>query len=622
MKKLIYTLTFLVLPFSAVALQQPEIVNPDDGKNIVSVVKDMQVKEMLEKTNEFNDCRKKNEFKAGASQADRNAAIKAAQDCFRTELAKGKGKEKLKELSEALNLQHYGLVQSKNIKDIQAYLSDKMYESLTGVNPKDADFKEKMKFKNRKHIDQKVFIEMYRSQLGKNALYEVSRFCFENLRTTDPTNKTKTTFAEHWAGYVPNSNYLTVGTPATAGAPAVPGNVTDDGDPQFGTKLSTPDDKSTVYKEIFTSIQSTDANASMNSDANMSAFFMECGKLIVPLCENFRTTTATSSLNTNDSQVAITGTNIGAAACLAKARIQDYRKALADTEKIAALFNEMAAKDTDLGNLALKGEPIKLFESGRNGNETIDDLTNFTSNDVLSGGYTKDELATQKAEKCAQRAELAECEGFISEGEDLDKAKHNVEMEMTLKREVEMARVKKLKELNDQSLPDYLKENGMFDLLEKDKYKTMSEKDLMDAIGSSYEAKKLATLQQINNKLGARQVAKNTTAITKSDAEKVTTQASEERSRLAQVVLFNNIITSHLSLKKKDADGNEQAVGRNINPWKKEATALGTSQVDPQLFANLKKGSDGAEGLGKDNQIAGFELLDEILGKEKPAGSN
>lgn len=610
MKKLIYTLTFLVLPFSAIALQQPEIVNPDDGKNIVSVVKDLQMKDMLEKTNEFNVCRKKNEFKAGASKAVRDDAIQKAQDCFRTELEKGKGKEKLKELSEALNLQHYGLVQSKNIKDIQAYLSDKMYESLTGVNPKDAEFKEKMKFKNRKHIDQKVFIEMYRSQLGKNALYEVSRFCFENLRTTDATNTVKTTFAEHWASYVPGSLAI--------------GNVKDDGEPQFGTTLSSPDDKATVYKEIFTSIQSADATKAM-SDANMSAFFMECGKIIVPLCDRFRnSTTTTDSLSTNDSQVEIAGTaNVGAAACLAKGRIQDYRKALADTEKIATLFNEMAAKDTDLGNLALKGEPIKLFESGKNGNETIDDLTNFTSADVLSGGYTKDELAKDKADKCAQRAELAECEGFIAEGEDLDKAKHNVEMELTLKREVEMARVKKLKEMNDQSLPDYLKENGFFDLLKDDEYKKLTEKQLMDAIGSSYEAKKLATLQQINNKLGARQVAKGASkSVIAANATAVTKQAKEERSRLAQVVLFNNIITSHLSLKKKDTDGNEQSAGRNVNAWKKEEAALGNSQVDTQLFENLSKGAKGEQGLGKDNQIAGFELLDEILGKEKPAGSN
>jgi hypothetical protein len=604
MKKLIYTLTFLVLPLSAFTQTQPEIVTPGDGKNIVSVVKDLQVRDMLEKTNEFNDCRKKNEFKADATPAARNEAIKKAQECFRTELEKDKGKEKLKALSEALNLQHYGLVQSKNIKDIQSYLSDKMYESLTGVNPKDADFKEKMKFKNRKHIDQKVFIEMYRSQLGKNALYEVSRFCFENLRLISPTNPQATTFSEHWASYVPGS--IAVGT------------VNDSGTPQFGTTLSSPDDKSTVYKEIFNSIQSADATKAM-SDANMSAFFMECGKIIVPLCEGFRTTTATQSLTTNDSQVAISGNNVGAAACLAKARIQDYRKALADTEKIATLFNEMAARDTDLGNLALKGEPIKLFQSGKDGNETIDDLTNFTSNDVLSGGYSKDELANQKAEKCSQRAELAECEGFLSEGEDLDKAKHTVEMEMTLKREVEMARVKKLKELNDQSLPDYLKENGMFDLLEKDKYKTMTEKELMDAIGSSFEAKKLATLNQINNKLGARQVSKDETkSQISSDAVKVVKEAKEERSRLAQVVLFNNIITSHLSLKKRDADGNEQTAGRNINAWKKEEAALGTAQVDAALFENLKKGSEGAQGLGKDNQIAGFELLDEILGKEKP----
>jgi hypothetical protein len=606
MKKLIYTLTFFVVPLGVFAQPAPiqEIVNPDDGKQIVSVIKDMQVLEMLEKTSEFRDCRKMNEYKSGAGQAKRDDAIKKAQVCFSTELTKNdKTKEKLKTLSEALNLQHYGLVQSKNLKDIQNYLADKMYESLTGVNPKDADFKEKMKFKNKKHIDQKTFIEMYRSQLGKNALYEVSRFCFENLRLNTPTPNV-TTFSEYWKSYGPGKLKVD--------------DVNDFGSPQFGTNLSSPDDKSTVYKEIFASIQASGAMHPDKMSAFFSAFFLECGKLIVPLCAKYQTKVAKPSLAAPASKVdlGVSSPSAGAAACLAKSRIQNYRKALADVEKVDEEFVKMASSNADFGNLALKGQPIKLFESGKNGNETIDDLTNFTSSDVLEGGYTKDELAKKKAEDCVNKPELAECEGFISEGEDLDKAKHNVEMELTLKREVEMARVKKLNDESKQSLEEYLKENGFFELLKDDRYKNLSEKDLMNAIGESYEAKKLATLEQINKKLGARQVAKGV-APTKKNAEEVTKQASEERSRLAQVVLFNNIITSHLSLKKKDADGNEQSAGRNINVWKREEAALGASRVDPGLFQNLKAGTEGETGLGKDNQIAGFELLDEILGKDK-----
>ncbi len=605
MKKLIYTFTFFVVSLGVFAQTAPvqEIVNPDDGKQIVSVVKDMQVLEMLEKTSEFKNCREMNKFDATASDKARNDAIQKAQNCFRTELEEPKSKEKLTTLSEALNLQHYGLVQSKNLKDIQNYLADKMYESLTGVNPKDADFKEKMKFKNKKHIDQKTFIEMYRSQLGKNALYEVSRFCFQDLRSKVSAASNAESFSEHWKNY--QKGNLTIK------------NVDDFGKPVFGSNLSAPDDKSAVYKEIFASIQTADSTKAMDSQT-MSDFFLECGKLIVPLCAEYQTSTAKKSLDNITSQVKLSGNaSIGAAACLAKGRIQDYRKALADVEKVDEEFVKMASSNADFGNLALKGQPIKLFESGKNGNETIDDLTNFTSSDVLEGGYTKDELAKKKAEDCAKRAELAECEGFITEGEDLDKAKHNVEMELTLKREVEMARVKKLAE-SEQSLEEYLKENGFFELLKGDQYKTMNEQQLMDAIGTSYEAKKLATLQQINNKLGARQVAKGVTPnVVQANALEVTKQATEERSRLAQVVLFNNIITSHLSLKKKDANGKEQSAGRNINVWKREEAALGASKVDPGLFQNLKAGSDGETGLGKDNQIAGFELLDEILGKEK-----
>lgn len=613
MKKLI--LTTLLVSTSLYASSVQEIMDGSEGKQVVSIVKDIEVKDMLEKTGEFNKCRQLNTFKAGDSEADKSKKIADAEKCFQDQLKNSSGNaNKLKELSETLNLQSYGLVQSKNLKDIQNYLSDKMYESMTGVNRKEADQKkliDSMKFGKKKNIDQKTFIELYKTQLGKNALYEVSRFCFQNLRsnvnaTTNPTGigvGGKETFAEYWANYTKGS--LNVN------------NVDDQGFPVFGTTLD-PSDKKKVYEEIFTSIQGSDKKGM--GEQEMSDFFMDCGKLIVPLCNKFQISSSVNEQSTATKSNTAATMSPGAAACLAKSRIQDYKNALANAEKVAEYFEkEMKSSDRGIGLVlaGMKGEPLKIYGDGQDANEaSIDDLTNNASSDFIGEEYGKDKALEDKLEKCKTNPEFASCEGVISQGDDLEKAKHDIDMEMTLKRDVEMARVRKLKQDNDATLDEYLKNNGFFEILEDPNYKSMTEDQLAEKIGKAYEAKKIATLASINNSLGKRQVSEDAKSITKADAEAAVKETKEERARLAQVVLFNNIITSHLSLKKRDASGNLSDAGRNVNAWKKEEQAL-NGKIDQSYFANIKKSSDGATGIDKNSQIAGFEILDELLGKTK-----
>ena len=606
MKKLIFPMIFISIPLLG---HTQEIFNAEDGKQIVSRIKDIEVQEMLSKTGEFKNCRDKNPFVAGEDEPTRTKKIKDAEACFKAELSKNSSAKKLEELSETLRLQQYGLVPSKNVKDIQKYLSDKMTKALTGVDPNEPDPKkllENMKFKNRKIVDQKVFIDLYKSQLGKNALYEVSRFCFENLRKTG--EKSKITFADHWAGY--QSNIISEKTIDL---------YDDSGEPKFGKTLQDASDKDKVFQDIFQSING--ASGTGLNENEMSAFFMDCGKIIVPLCKKFEaslkfsdTYTTTSKVDVSTASTTSTPANVGAAACLAKNRIQEYKKALVNAEKVSEQFAEMGLEAQKSALISLQ-DPVKFY--GRSADdESIDDLTNNTSADIFTGGYTKDQLASDKAKECEEKPELATCESFISKGDTLDKAKHHIEMEMTLKREVEMARVRELVAKGRENLDKYLEENGYMDILkEKD---TLTDDKIVELIGASFEAKKIALLAEINNKLGKRQVSeKATDADIQKTAKEVVQETKEERARLAQVVLFNNVITSYLTLKKKDGSGKTEDVGRNVNAWKKEEKALTASKVDPTLFENLKASNDGVSGLGKDNQIAGFEILDEILGKEK-----
>jgi len=119
----------------------------------------------------------------------------------------------------------------------------------------------------------------------------------------------------------------------------------------------------------------------------------------------------------------------------------------------------------------------------------------------------------------------------------------------------------------------------------------------------------------MNKKLGKRQVQTDPkdpqTKLNANDVKEVIQETKEERARLAQMVLFNNIITSHLELKKGDGS----VVGRNVNVWKKEEQSLESSQVNSSLFQNIKSSNEGAKGLSREDKISGFQIIDTLLGK-------
>lgn len=583
-------LPLLFLSFPAFAVQE---MSSDDGQQIAANVKEIEVKEMLEQTKEFNDCRKQNEFnKSNPSN------IKAAQDCFRKKLGDIRDPKKLQALADSLNLQSFGLVKSKNAQEIQEYLNNKMYESLTGVKPDEADKRklvESLKFKNKKHVDQALFIRLYKTQLSKNALYEISRFCFEDFRLTERAMVTN--FGEHFKDF---QQYLDPKNPTKFEL----SKITDTGLPAFPAEVKDPENKDEIYQNIFNSIKI----GSGIQPGDLKTFFLACGNTMVSLCETY---TKAQSTNSADSKVNESPSE-GATSCLAKSRVQEYKLAIANADKVEESFDEMQEKDGSLLLSLTKGEPVKIFTPGKDGAETLDNLTNFTSVDMIEGGAKS---ATNDSMKdCEENLDSDKCSGLLSDSEQFDKVKHNVEMEMTLKREVEMARIKAFKE---QDLKEYLKANGYFSILTQYEKGELTNEALAERIGQEFEAKKISTLQELNKKLGSRQVKADAKEEEKKQvAQQVLQESKSERTRLAQVVMFNNIITSHLELTRK---GESNPVGRNVNAWKKEEAALTEAKVNPEWFSNLKTTDDGktSNSIGDNEQLGGIEFIDQLLGKQE-----
>lgn len=575
-----------------------DVVDPKSGKQIASFIKDAEIQEMLEGTKEFRDCRNLNKFAPTVTDSnEKEKKIQAAEKCFKDKITKGKGLKELEELSKKLDLENYQLIRSKNLQDIQKYLDDKMYKSLTGVDRNEKDFKkmqEDLKFGRKKIIDHKVFMELYKTQLGKNSIFEISRFCFEDLRKDNLLSGDS--FAEYWANYVPGSLSVNV--------------LNDEGIPKFGRQIDTTD-KQKIYTDIFKSIQGP--NGKGLSDQQLSEFFNECGKMIVQLCDEFQ---KYLSVTGPTKRVDYSQRSKGGAACITKNRLQEYRKANLKAEKILEHLENEAKDDKEFKLIFsnLENGPLKIYGDGQDPNEdSIDDLTNYTSNDMLTQG---DGNPSKKLEECKQRPELASCEGLISDDESFEKAKHDIESEMTLKRLVEMEKIKKIVTEDKKSLKNYLEDNGYHDILKKFNEKDLTEDQIEIEVGKAFEAKKKTLLEQIHSKLGKRQISKNSNqqnTINQQDADDVVQEVKEEKGRLAQMILFNNIITSHLELRDK----NKNIVGTNINVWNREKNALETGQVDPSLFQNIKQSNGKTNGLGKDSKIKNFDFIDVFLGKEE-----
>jgi hypothetical protein len=208
------------------------------------------------------------------------------------------------------------------------------------------------------------------------------------------------------------------------------------------------------------------------------------------------------------------------------------------------------------------------------------------------------------------------CDEFLVKSDGLDKAIYSVEYKMNLKREIEVARIKDLKTKPIKELEDYLKENNLFDVLERVQNKTITDAELEEEIRKIYDARKVAEIQALKLKVGKRQVTEdeynNLGANKDVKIKENIKDAKEERARLAQVMLFNNIITAQLEL--QEAGG--KSLGRNVGAWTKEAKDLQSSDgIDMTLFEGIQKDADQYGSKSEDTSIAGSGIIDVILGK-------
>jgi len=594
---------FLSLPlFSG---EMPEI-DQQIQKEFLTIMKDAEVEKKLDSSAEFNECRQKyDEYKQ-----DKDKAIKFSVDCFKKRLSQSsKNDQALKKLSDDLQLVEFGVIKSNSVSEITNYLGNKMIKSLTGKDPNEKDpekIRQQLDFKNQKMVDHKVFIDLHKNMLIKSALMEVSRFCFEKLRLTTPPPNAQD-LSSHWGTYwaqgFPRVDPVSKQYPK--GIPDI-SQINDLGVPTFFNAGNNVDltKKDEVYKSMI---------SGFGNNLNpliLGQYFEFCKDSIFFLCEDFKNKNKTAI---DDKSVNTSGTiQKGAAACLSMEKIRSIREAVAQTKKIEeSLKNEGDAKiSLEIG--------AKFYGNGNNpGEESIDKLSNLSSEDMLSTISSDKDLQDQ-LKKCQQRPTDKDCEKYIKKEEHLDKSLFALEREMNFKREVERERIKEIQK-DSKKLKEYLAANGYMDLLKR--YENNDAINWDEEIVKIYESKKIATIQTLKEKVGRRQVTDNEYKALEQSGGLQTRVAEnmkeslEEKSRLAQLVLFNNIITSQLEVTEKSS----KKKFRNVSGWLKEQSVLeGLNQAsyNPALFSDIKDMAD-KEASPNNTSLEDDGILDVILGKEQ-----
>jgi hypothetical protein len=584
-------LILAALFFHQIAFAQTPPVEMPAGVNankFVSGIKEAQIENQLANSTEFQNCVKKAKYNPSANAQERANSLKAAEGCFKAALPTDKNA--LIEFSNNLGLQQYGLIQSTNIQEVTKFLSDKMYLAMTGVDRSKQKLDGLLKaesFKNRKMVDQRDFLDLYKTQLTKNALFEISRFCFEDLRLANGSQSDN--FADYWNSYFKN--------------PVDSTQVTDLGSPQFFKEASNGTSKADIYKNYVASIGTDKLDPN-----SLSGFFTFCTKKIGELCSIYEAAVKAATDQTKIPPV-------GSKACVTRERMRGIKKAMSDTEKLAQNFDNNY-RSGKFSEIHLDGG-VQLNRFNKNDpNSSVDELTNYSSADFLGNGESD---IDKKAQDCQKDPERPECEQFMVTG-DKEETLYNVSLKMRLKDQAEIARIKKMKMDNDAGLEEYLRNNGYNSLIEtakKDSAEVLEEK-----LGDLFNAKREALLASMDKTL-SRQIKDPTKtdnppgpSTIKTAVEDAAKESLDERQRLGQVVLFNNIITSHLELQKKTSNGFEALGMRNTKAMEVELKGQQTAQVDQSLFDNLKDNSGSSQQTNFEDISLGSAIFDPILGPE------
>lgn len=615
--KFLSSALLILLSLPAGAQGAPTDVNYETlSQRFVTSVKEAQVDSQFLGMAEVQQCASE------TIDVSNQASIKAAQEksaqCMR-DLFKTVPEGRLTELSNKLQLDAYGVVKGKSNTELVNYLASRMEKALYG---KDASGNVK-KLGDQKLVDQKVFVDIYETQIGKNILLEISNYCYARLAVGSATGAARMTA-------IAGINMSTVATTISAGG------ITDDKELIRGVT----DEDTNIYdkvKDDLESITNPSGTPNPRGPKALGDMFIVCATIIPKMCEAYENclckfknpngTGCTTDVNAPTCNSLPAGGKEpvnGRHACHVAARLKGYRTnlfAVAETKKRFDAIKDDSGKFTTDANKA--NEVYDRSQADQD--ESFDSLTSFTTSEAELATKSQD-MATAAgeidAEECARNPENPECAKFYYNGSEVQRFAQS-SAGYTAATIVESERINKLT-TDKAKLVEYLKSRAYFDIAEKLENSTMNEEAAVAAARARFETERDATFKEMTQAFERKQFATdldpNDPAEKERRAGEVQKEYQNKGKEFQQLILFNNVVSSYLDLKRINAEGVREDAGLNLRALTREterAASVDGAQESIEYFTGLSSG-ESSKIENSDTPIVDIGFLDQILGKTTP----
>ncbi len=545
----------------------------------------------------------------------------AASNCVRDKLA-SVSDEDLEKMSAELGLKQHGLIKGTGAKAVTDYFATRFSRVFY------------VKDKNNKDIplvlDQKMFFDLYESQLGKSVLLEISNFCFNHVTIKGDSGRDRkdvfdllnsthseltSTNASTIAGGV--RKFSDAGKPPSSPAPVTAGST-----PQ-------PQDPNKIYEDFLAQVVvvANGATPTQAQKERLQKIYESCGRLIVPMCKVFedcncyyrKTTssnpasiTCTGSISASNygsecfdapnSTTPIVSPQIGSSACHIAGRMRAHRSNLTAVNKQQDLLSDKSLYLTEDEKGFKQGERgPKRYQGGE---QSLDDLTSLSSKEI-------DQITAQKEfnTNCESNPDDETCKDYLYGADESAKFK-NTTASYSAATQIEVEKLKRLGTQSTDELKKFLTAKGYLDLIKSleggNGVQPMSPQDVVNQAIQRFEAQRDATFAEMGKAFEKNQLAGSTDKNLK--IQKIKKDYEKRPEEFKQLMLFNNVVTSFLKVEKKNASGGFDEAGTNVRSLQRETR-------DNSVLEGLNQ-IGGQSTLGNsDSPIVDRTFIGNILGE-------
>lgn len=523
----------------------------EDASIYVTALKEEEIDEKILSSDVFADCKKSLEGIDLSSDTGKEEIRKCIQD----KVSKVDD-ESVGEFSKALNLGSVGFKETKNTKSLREYLNKRIFNAIHGK-----DAYENKQIKELKFVDPGLFLELYKTQISKNLILEVSQYCLENVGVKGEEGAFITGVSSSMDDLISGeSSSLQLNYQQVADTSANPWGKLDvnavgktlkiDGlnsagalwdkiqeyryCPVLKDSPSDPCHKSKARNQEQLKILKEQELAWAQADeTKIRTKYTTCSNFMIKnMCELYRCNniyTASSSsilykepaskvckafgvsLAPGQNDGALSGgvslenrskDNRGQIACNLMERVERYKKTF-------AAIDQAEKNNNDLRGLGSGVELGTFYKEGKYNKKNIDDLSTISSKELVesvdSFAKSEEEIKELK-EKCFQEdgllAQGEDCAflGGELDGEDLTKVQLDTEAETALYLE----RLKKLEDGSDNDeLKEYLLKHGLHDYVPMLEDGSIEPGDLVKLISDKYKADRQALINNMNERFYA-----------------------------------------------------------------------------------------------------------------------